>query len=181
MATLQSIKTDTYDFAVIRKSDSLYIDKTQYLVKLFKQNTRVFFSRPRRFGKSLMLAVFENLYLGKRDLFKGLAIEKQLDEPIFQPHPVIFLDMSGLPTEDGIEIFDASLIKKVVAIAKSYNVSVDTLSSACAFSDLMSMVANKYAKPVILIDEYDCPLVDTYDDVTIKRKYVNCFAVSIDR
>ncbi|MDR1855906.1 MAG: AAA family ATPase [Desulfovibrio sp.] len=173
MSNLQPIKIDTYDFKVIRETNSIYVDKTQYLVKLFGKSTRVFFSRPRRFGKSLMISLLENLYLGRRDLFNGLAIEGHLDDPIFQPHPVIYLDMSSVSTDEGIDVFRGELIEKINIMAEKNNIKVSNISLGSAFETLISQIAERHAKPVILIDEYDCPLVDTYDDPTYQEQIRN--------
>jgi hypothetical protein len=133
----------------------------------------VFLSRPRRFGKSLMISLLKNVYLGNTNLFKGLAIEEHLNAPFFQPHPVIYIDMSSIPTEDGLEIFKHRLIQSCNDIAEIYNVTIDTTNSSGAFNDLISGISQKHANPVILIDEYDCPLVDTFDNSAYQEEIRN--------
>ncbi len=81
-------------FERIRKEDMLYIDKTEYIYRMSHTSGKFFFlGRPRRFGKSLLVSTMQSYFEGKKDLFKGLAIE-QLEKE-WTEYPVIHLDMSG--------------------------------------------------------------------------------------
>ena len=81
-------------FERIRKEDKLYVDKTEYIYRMTHSGGCYFFlSRPRRFGKSLLASTFQSYFEGKKDLFKGLAIEKLEQE--WTEYPVLHFDMSG--------------------------------------------------------------------------------------
>jgi hypothetical protein len=181
MPDLLELRTDSSNFGEIRKNDWLYVDKTQHIAKLLKKATRVYISRPRGFGKSLMVSVLENLYLGNKDLFKGLAIEEHLDEPLFQPRPVIRLDMSSVSVKNGLDDFKKDLLKMIHEIAEKHDVRVSELSSAAAFDDLITNTAKKYAKPAILIDGYDSPFVETCDDPDYHEKNTSLTTGFTDR
>ena len=87
-------------FKKIRQDGYLYIDKTSYIPPLLKNSQYVFLSRPRRFGKSLLISMLESFFKGERELFDGLAIDKLMPEP-WESHPVIHLDLSGEDYNDG--------------------------------------------------------------------------------
>ena len=80
----------------------LYVDKTEYLYQLVHSNAPYFLSRPRRFGKSLLLSTMKAYWEGKRELFHGLAIEKlEADNPdAWQPYPVFYFDFNGRNYQD---------------------------------------------------------------------------------
>ena len=81
-------------FERIRKENKLYIDKTEYIYRMTHSGGCYFFlSRPRRFGKSLLVSTFESYFSGKKELFEGLAIEKLEQE--WMEYPVLHFDMSG--------------------------------------------------------------------------------------
>ncbi|MDE6026859.1 MAG: AAA family ATPase, partial [Muribaculaceae bacterium] len=107
-------------FPEIRERGFLYVDKTQYIYNLIKQKGYYFLSRPRRFGKSLLLSTIEAYYQGRRDLFKGLALDSLTEN--WEPHPVLHLDLNnGNYTEvAGLEeILDCLLNKSDAADDKS--------------------------------------------------------------
>jgi hypothetical protein len=102
--------TGIQKFESIIKRNLIYVDKTAYLAKMIDDGTVTWFlARPRRFGKSLTVSTFESIFSGEKELFKGLAIENRLDDESFAPRPVIHLDMSSLPTSQGLERFEQSL------------------------------------------------------------------------
>ena len=81
------------DFRNIREAGSVYIDKTQFIEKIIRQNNQfMFLARPRRFGKSLFLSTLRYFFEGKRELFKGLSVDS-LDWD-WQPYPVLYLDLN---------------------------------------------------------------------------------------
>ena len=82
------------DFKEIRNGDYLYVDKTQYIYELIQHSKYNFLSRPRRFGKSLLISTLESVFKGEKDLFKGLHIENKWDWD--QSFPVIRISFSNL-------------------------------------------------------------------------------------
>jgi hypothetical protein len=85
MSSLQQLPLGAQSFKKIRHNGDLYVDKTRYLPELRKMGEVVFCSRPRRFGKSLTVSTLEAFYNGEKDLFRGLAAEKVMNAPDFQP------------------------------------------------------------------------------------------------
>jgi hypothetical protein len=83
-------------------------------------------SRPIRFGKSLTVSTLEAIFQGKKELFKGLAIEKHLAEEKFAPRPVVRLDMTDLTMSEGVEVFKDSLRRITSKIAKKLGLKVDS-------------------------------------------------------
>jgi len=82
---MKEITTDNFSFEDLCKRDTLYVDKTQYVWNLVRSGTKIyFFSRPRRFGKSLLLSTLEAFFLNRRELFKGLAIDTLAPEDVWQ-------------------------------------------------------------------------------------------------
>ena len=90
---LQRLPIGIQDFEKIRRGDYLYIDKTEHLYRLVDRGCYYFLSRPRRFGKSLLLSTIKAFFLGKRELFKGLAIDDK-DDIEWAEHPVLYLDLN---------------------------------------------------------------------------------------
>ena len=93
---MQELPIGMQNFESIRRNNNVYVDKTEKLLELAKTEKSYFFSRPRRFGKSLTLSTLEAMFKGKVELFKGLYAEDWVKEQAKHPNPVIKLDMSGL-------------------------------------------------------------------------------------
>lgn len=148
----------------------LYIDKTAHINKLIKGKGLYFLSRPRRFGKSLLLTTLEAFFLGKKELFKGLAIEK-LDHD-WQEYPVIRLDISAVGHDDETMVAEG-LIKRLVDAAKPYSIILNTNQPPHeVFNDLIKLVAEKTGKKlVVLIDEYDSPIVNQLHNHELVKNY----------
>jgi hypothetical protein len=178
MSELAPLQHTLFNFQALRKENYFYVDKTQYIAHLFDWGGRCFFARPRKFGKSLMLSTIKNLFLGNRHLFDGLAIAEHLDNPRFQPHPVIHIDFSGIATleeddknkikdkdiDESIITIKSSLLNKICKIASFHNVDVDKNSPYTAFNDVICNTAEKNEKNVVLlIDEYDLLLNETFN------------------
>ena len=97
MEKLQLLPLGVQDFSKLRKENFLYVDKTDLIYTLTHACNAVFLSRPRRFGKSLLLSTIKYYFLGKKDLFSGLAIEgseAKSDEP-WAEYPVLYFDFNG--------------------------------------------------------------------------------------
>ena len=159
-------------FEDIRKGGFMYVDKTKYLVKLIDDGVPCFLARPRRFGKSLSITTLEALFLGKKELFKGLAAEEFLERPDFQPSPVIRLDMSKVVTNRGIVEMENTISKQVRVIANKLNVTLsDSNLPGSLFDDLIMNTATKYnQRVVVLVDEYDKPYTDFVNDTEMATK-----------
>lgn len=141
----------------------IYVDKTEAIYNLLKGGQRYFFlSRPRRFGKSLLISTLKELFLGRKELFKGLWISKQKDFN-WQEHPVIHLDFSDADTETAAE-FKISLGHMLDDIAEQHNIDISKRTSPKAkLKFLVTKLAEKNLV-VILIDEYDKPILDHIGD-----------------
>lgn len=150
---------------IIRRGD-LYVDKTQRICELPKIGKYFFIARPRRFGKSLTLSTIKEIYQGNRALFTGLWIENQWDWG--KIHPVIHLSMSKLNYQrQGLE---EALRQSMLELARDQGIvlSADLLMKN-AFAALLQQVSAQSGKVVLLIDEYDKPLIDYLDDLDLAR------------
>ena len=158
------------NFESIRSENWLYVDKTALMHKLVTNGKYYFLSRPRRFGKSLLISTLEAYFQGKRELFKGLAIDKLTDD--WEPRPVIHIDLNAKAYEvrqDLLEIIHRQLrpLEEMYGIEPSDNLSVDS-----RFAYLVSAAhAATGRKVAILIDEYDKPLISTIKDEPLQSTY----------
>ena len=155
-----------HTFSKIIEGDYLYIDKTKEAYEILCSYQYVFLSRPRRFGKSLFLTTLQAIFEGRKELFKGLYIYDRYD---FEPYPVIRIHWSGNFTSE----FN---VQSEVQSALSWNaeclgITLDkVLSPSAQFDMLIKETYNKYNKPVvILIDEYDKPILDNINDTTMRN------------
>ena len=137
----------------------VYVDKTDLIYSLVQEGSIYFLSRPRRFGKSLLISTLENYFLGKKELFKGLTIEKLETE--WKEYPVFHLDFNG-PNykEDGK--FEEKLDDYLTKWEQKYGLPTDSkVDSSIRFSNVLSAAHEQTGlKCVVLIDEYDKPLLD---------------------
>ena len=148
------------DFEKIRQGNYLYIDKTQEIFNLIEFGSYLFFTRPRRFGKSLTVSTMYQLFRGNRALFEGLWIENNWDWT--KTHPVIWLRFATMGEQSiGLE---AGILKQLRQIADGYGVSLDSTDYIGAFEELIRVLHREFGRVVLLIDEYDKPLVDHMND-----------------
>ncbi|MDR2564050.1 MAG: ATP-binding protein [Prevotellaceae bacterium] len=158
-------------FATIREEHYIYVDKTQYLVNMIDTGKLYFYARPRRFGKSLTISTLDAMFSGKKELFKGLYAEEFMNRPDYHTSPVIRLDMSDTSTDEGIKAFSQSVKTLVQYQAKIHNITLNPkLTAGGMLSLLIKETAEQYGKVVILIDEYDKPYTDFYDDHQMAEK-----------
>ena len=155
----QKIAQGVYDFRIMREDGYVYVDKTALLGDLVTggRDAYYFISRPRRFGKSLMLSTLKYIFQGKRDLFKGLAIDKM--DYNWAEYPVLHFSFAGIKVKT-LEAFERNFclrVKKVLTEAEcSWN---EEASPDANFNQAITELAKKKGKPVvILIDEYDAPV-----------------------
>ncbi|MDR1487139.1 MAG: AAA family ATPase, partial [Deltaproteobacteria bacterium] len=157
---MKKIPIGIADFAEIRREQEnfFYADKTKLLYQLVKSRFPYFLSRPRRFGKTLLVNTLEHILLGHRELFKGLWIDKS--DYDWTPYPVISLEMNSIKSSSP-ELMTASLLYYLDQIAKDEDVDIlQAPDTSQAFSALIKRLNKKYSQKVaVLIDEYDAPII----------------------
>ena len=142
--------------AKIVKNNYVYIDKTEWVYKMISNPLYYFLSRPRRFGKSLLLDTIEEVFQGNKKLFKGLWIEDKIE---WEKYPIIRLSFDKMNTNEGA--FADSLSNALLNIAAEESVVTSTTHFKDTIDFLTKELSKKYDKGVvILIDEYDRPLLD---------------------
>jgi len=147
-------------FEEIIKKDMLYVDKTAYVYEMISGGKYYFLSRPRRFGKSLLLTTLKAYFQGKKLLFKGLFIADK--EEVWDSYPIIHIDYSRISYKNGVEEFTRTFIDHLEFIAADYDIAINKQDLSSAFNELVLKLHQKYEQQVvILVDEYDKPLVDT--------------------
>ena len=161
----QRIAQSVYDFRIMRENGYRYVDKTDLLYPLIMRDGDAFYfiSRPRRFGKSLMLSTLECIFRGRRDLFQGLAIDK-LDYD-WAEYPILHFNFATMKVET-FELFTQQFVERVSrtieAAGGTYNPAVTPDTN---FADAIRFLARERGKPVVvLIDEYDAPVSAALSD-----------------
>ncbi|MBC7474395.1 MAG: ATP-binding protein [Candidatus Sericytochromatia bacterium] len=154
-------------FRKIIESDNLYVDKTKDIYNLLSSNESNFYflSRPRRFGKSLLISTLEEIFLGNQELFKGLWIYDKIE---WKKYPVIRIDFTGFTYSNGIDGFQKSFLAEVKTLYEKYNLEIKSNDYKKAFKELIKQISSK-EKIVILIDEYDKPIVEFIENAEIRN------------
>ncbi len=156
-------------FSKIREFNAIYVDKTQYIYKLVSEGKVYFLSRPRRFGKSLLISTLDSYFSGDKELFQGLTIEMLETEWI--KYPVLHFDMSMAKYHEEQNLH-AALNFMLGQYEAQYGLETDKTSRA--YGTRLTAIILKASqqtgrKVVVLIDEYDAPLLDTMvDDATFQ-------------
>lgn len=152
-------------FSEIREEDFLYVDKTEYIYRMTHTSGKYFFlSRPRRFGKSLLVSTMQSYFEGKKELFKGLAIEKL--EKDWTEYPVLHFSLAG-----GKHMEKDQLVRYLLYILKvneeKFGIVNDSPDPNVRMLNLIKTVYEQTGqKVVVLIDEYDAPLLDVVHEDT---------------
>ena len=152
------------NFANLRRRNYLYVDKTAILQKLIENGERYFLSRPRRFGKSLTLSTLEAMFKGQSELFKGLAAEEWVKGQSKNPAPVLRFDMS-VRELSSINLFKSSLKNMLKRTAVNFDLELISDNLGDMFEELLERVQKKLGLVVVLIDEYDKPILDNIDNL----------------
>lgn len=153
---MKTIDTSTFDFEYIRENNRLYVDKTEYVHKLLCGSKEYFLSRPRRFGKSLLVSTLKAIFQGRRELFDGLAIDQLPYD--WKTYPVIHLDLGnfGGSTPAELESFLENLLARE---AKEHDATLRGTGAAMRFENLLYDLAAVHGQAVVLVDEYDKPIL----------------------
>ena len=161
---LYPVGIQTFEELITR--DLLYVDKTEYIYRMTHGGGKYFFlSRPRRFGKSLLASTFQSYFEGKKELFKGLAIERLEKE--WTEYPVLHFDMSGGKHLDKDQL-QRYLLYILEENEKRFGVKSDSLDSNIRLSNLIQTVCEQTGRQVVvLVDEYDAPLLDVVHEETV--------------
>lgn len=156
------------DFGEIRRAGCLYVDKTMYIHQLVSSGKFYFLSRPRRFGKSMLITTMEAYFNAERELFKGLAIDK-LEPQEWTKYPVLHLDFThrGYNNPDDLP---KALADNLDEWEKKYGFPNPDDTADGRFHKLLRNVCDSTGQPVvILIDEYDSPIVDVHDKPELEK------------
>jgi len=158
---MQKLPIGLQDFRELRTRNFLYVDKTRLIHQLTLHGKYFFLSRPRRFGKSLLVSTITELFKGSQTLFKDLWIEKEWDWN--QTFPIIDIKLNEASYQYiGLE---NDLKRRLKDVAKSYGVQLQEENYILCFRELILVLSERFGQVVVLIDEYDKPIIDYLDDI----------------
>ncbi len=174
---MKPITTSTFSFEKLIDGGFVYVDKTDQIYELIKKPNQYFLSRPRRFGKSLLVSTFKAIFQGRRELFRGLAIDKT--DYQWKTYPVIHLDMGSAQCSNAEEL---KVLLDDMLRMQAQNAGVGELKSSTVQSRFIELIDKIAAmapekKVVILVDEYDKPILSHLgkDDVHEVRDVLKAF------
>ncbi|MDR1223370.1 MAG: ATP-binding protein [Tannerella sp.] len=168
---MKQLGLDTQSFEKLRSRQCLYVDKTEVIHRMITGGRIYFLSRPRRFGKSLLVSTLEALFMGKKDLFEGLYIYDKWDWS--QQYPVIKIDWTGI-NHSTPEKMEESLVLYLKKLAENYQIVLEAKSVVDYFRDLIEALHKKTGRDVvILIDEYDKPITAHLGDSCLETIKTN--------
>ncbi len=156
---MQKLPIGIQDFSELRTGAYLYVDKTEYIHELVSRGKYYFFSRPRRFGKSLLVSTMKELFSGNKELFRGLWIEDKWDWE--KTNPIVHIPFASLDYKMN-GLYD-ELQQYIQEVALLYGIKLQDNSLKNQFEELLKALSRKNGKVVLLIDEYDKPIIDYLD------------------
>jgi len=173
METLKRMPVGVQSFEIIRTSPYVYVDKTCLIPRLEKAGGAYFLSRPRRFGKSLFISTLEAYFKGRKELFEGLFIEKFKAEhgEEWENYPVLKIDLSAqkYTNEESLNIILNHYLQTWCA---DHKIQVSSPAPQIGFENVIKSLYDREKKRVvILIDEYDSPLLATLDNEPLHDQY----------
>ncbi len=154
---LKNLPLGDSSFENIIKENKIYVDKTRLLYTLITEAKFYFLSRPRRFGKSLLVSTLKNIFFGNRELFKNLWIDSS--DYTWEKHPVILIDFNEIISETPDKLKNG-LCRTLDKIASEYGIELKDKEFKYKFESLITSLADKTGSSVVvLIDEYDKPII----------------------
>lgn len=156
-------------FESLRTDGFAYVDKTKLVYDLAQNGKYIFLSRPRRFGKSLLLSTLKAYFQGKKELFEGLAISEL--EQTWESYPILHLDLN-VGIYNSVQGLQEALKSNLYIMEKMHGITKESDDNAQRFKELIWNVAAKTGKQVvILVDEYDKPLIEAIDNEPLQQEY----------
>ena len=168
---LRKLPIGVQGFQSLRGDGFLYVDKTAYIYKLTQGSRQYFLFRPRRFGKSLLLSTMRAFFEGKKELFKGLAIERLVegDADAWKPYPVFYFDFNQANYQRETALYEVlgAILREYEAV---YGASEDGCPLEERFRNLIKRAVDRTGRRVvILVDEYDKPLLEVMKDPILEE------------
>lgn len=153
----------------IRERNCVYVDKTQLVHQLVTTGAYYFLSRPRRFGKSLLVSTLKELYQGNKAVFEGLWIENNWDWT--KIHPVLHFSFDDM-TYRQVGLTQA-IEDELYRLAALHEIELEATNFKGKFKELIQKLSEKQGKVVVLIDEYDKPIIDFLETATVETAKAN--------
>ena len=159
------------NFGELRNNNYVYVDKTGLIYRLTHTNKVYFLSRPRRFGKSLLVSTLEAYFLGKKELFKGVAMESLEKE--WNTYPVLHVDFSG-SKYNSVDNLKAAINKQLLLWERVYGREEGDTTFSLRFESVIHRAYEQTGQQVVvLIDEYDSPMLDSNNDYETQKEIRN--------
>ena len=159
------------NFEDLRNNDCVYVDKTELIYRLTHTNKVYFLSRPRRFGKSLLVSTLEAYFLGKKELFQGLAMETL--EKDWTVYPVLHFDFS-VSKYITADMLSAVINRQLLLWEKIYQREEGETTFSLRFEGIIRRAYKQTGKQVVvLIDEYDSPMLDSNHNDEVQKEIRN--------
>jgi hypothetical protein len=169
MEALKNMPIGVQDFESLRNDGYLYVDKTALVYQLVTTGRYYFLSRPRRFGKSMLLSTLHAYFSGKKELFIGLAIEKL--EKNWIKYPVLHLDLNLIKKGDD-KALDSTLNDTLCEWEEIYGTRESETTFALRFKGVIQRACKLTGqRVVILVDEYDKPILQAIDNESLQEEY----------
>ncbi|WP_425422401.1 AAA family ATPase [Phaeodactylibacter xiamenensis] len=166
---MEKLPIGIQDFGELRRGGYVYVDKTELIHRMVTMGKPYFLSRPRRFGKSLLVSTLKALFEGKRELFEGLWIENRWDWQ--QTNPVLHFSFEAIDYDKrGLE---EALQLHLRMKAEAFNLKLERLGSKEQLAELIQKIAAKHGQVALLIDEYDKPITDYLNEENIGQAKAN--------
>jgi hypothetical protein len=166
---MKNLPIGVQTFSDFKKNNLVYVDKTELIYNLVTTGYAYFLSRPRRFGKSLLCSTMKELFLGNKDLFEGLWIEDKWDWT--QTNPVIHLSFTSIAyREMGL---GQAISYELKNIASKYDLTYSSENYSTQFKELIEQLSKKHGRVVLIIDEYDKPIIDFLEKEKIPQAEAN--------
>ncbi|MEM7375720.1 MAG: AAA family ATPase [Bacteroidota bacterium] len=159
LSAMKELPISIQTFEEIISRQMVYVDKTVFVHSMVTKGKYYFLSRPRRFGKSLLLSTLKAFFQGKRQLFQGLYLHDHIQT--WTEYPVIHIDYSRVNYRDGRQVFRQTFLDHLELLAVSYGILLTKTDPATVLEEFVRKLHRQFGQAVvILVDEYDKPLVD---------------------